>query len=210
MPAFLSRSEADRLLALLLHEPASTTRQSPVAVAASDSGKISKRTRSARRDVSDAIAWKQEHGRFGRPFPRLTALYGDPGVCYTYSGTKYDCLPWTPELALIRRRVEEAAKAPMNSVLLNRYRDGQDSMGFHADDEPELGKNPILPSISLGAERRFVLRHTRSGRRLEYVLGHGSLLIMAGTLQHFWQHALPKTKDEVGERVNLTFRRIHS
>lgn len=178
MPAFFEPREADRLLALLLNPG------------------------------GDAIAWKQERGRFGRPFPRLTALYGEPGVSYTYSGTKYECLPWTPELATIRRRVEEAARAPLNSVLLNRYRDGQDSMGFHADDEPELGENPVVPSISLGAERRFVLRHNRSGRRLEYVLRHGSLLVMAGTLQHHWQHALPKTRGEVGERVNLTFRRI--
>jgi alkylated DNA repair dioxygenase AlkB len=160
--------------------------------------------------LRDAIDGKQERGRFGRPFPRLTALYGDPGVSYTYSGTKYECLPWTPDLVNIRRRVEQAAGAPMNSVLLNRYRDGQDSMGFHADDEPELGQNPVVPSLSLGAERRFVLRHNATGRRLEYVLGHGSLLIMAGTLQHFWKHALPKTRNRVDERVNLTFRRIRS
>lgn len=155
-----------------------------------------------------AIAWKQERGRFGRPFPRLTALYGDPEVSYTYSGTTYICLPWTDELATIRRRVQEAAEAPVNSVLLNFYRDGQDSMGFHSDDEPELGTNPIVPSISLGAERRFVLRHKKSKRRLEKVLGHGSLLIMAGALQHHWEHALPKTKEPAGERINLTFRNI--
>lgn len=159
--------------------------------------------------LRDTIAWKQERGRFGLPFPRLTALYGDPGFTYTYSGTTYACLLWTEDLARLRQRVEEAAATTMNSVLLNRYRDGRDSMGFHADDEPELGKNPIVPSISLGAERRFVLRHNASGRRLEYVLQHGSLLIMAGALQHHWQHALPKTREKVGERINLTFRRIY-
>lgn len=154
------------------------------------------------------IAWKQEYGRFGRPFPRLTALYGDPGVAYAYSGVTYRCTPWAEELAAIRKRVEKAADAPLNSVLLNLYRGETDSMGFHSDDEPELGDNPVVPSISLGAERRFVLRHKKSRRKLEYVLEHGSLLIMSGTLQHFWEHALPKTKERCKKRINLTFRRI--
>ena len=87
-------------------------------------------------------------------------------------------------------------------------RDGSDSMGFHADDEPELGRNPIVPSLSLGGTRRFVLRHNQSRRKIEYDLSHGSLLLMAGTLQHFWQHCLPKTAEPVGERINLTFRKI--
>jgi alkylated DNA repair dioxygenase AlkB len=91
---------------------------------------------------------------------------------------------------------------------LNRYRNGQDSMGFHSDAEPELGRNPIVPSLSLGAQRRFVLVHKKSKRKIEIVLGHGSLLIMGGALQHFWKHALPKTKAPVGERINLTFRLI--
>jgi alkylated DNA repair dioxygenase AlkB len=160
--------------------------------------------------LTRTIAWKQERGRFGRSFPRLTALYGDPGVVYVYSGTSYPSLRWTAELAEIRRLVEQAAGAPFNSVLLNRYRDGNDSMGFHADDEPELGTNPIVPSISLGAQRRFILRHNRSKEKLELLLGHGSLLIMAGTLQHHWQHALPKMKAAQGERINLTFRQLNS
>jgi alkylated DNA repair dioxygenase AlkB len=155
-----------------------------------------------------SVAWKQEHGRFGRPYPRLTALYGDAGLVYTYSGVAYPSLEWTPELDAIRRRIEAAAEAPFNSVLLNRYRTGSDSMGFHADDEPELGTNPIVPSLSLGAQRRFVLRHRKSKRRIDFELAHGSLLIMAGMLQHFWDHALPKTAMAVGERINLTFRRL--
>jgi alkylated DNA repair dioxygenase AlkB len=158
--------------------------------------------------LREHVAWKQERGRFGRPFPRLTALYGDPGLTYTYSGVSYPALPWSAELEAVRRRVEAAAQAPLNSVLLNRYRGGDDSMGFHADDEPELGRNPVVPSLSLGAPRCFVLRHNATRRRLEYVLGHGSLLVMAGTLQHFWQHALPRTRQPVGERINLTFRQI--
>jgi hypothetical protein len=160
------------------------------------------------RILTGTIAWKQEKGAFGRVYPRLTALYADPGLVYTYSGVTYPSLPWTKELEAIRRRVEAAAVAPFNSVLLNRYRGGDDSMGYHADDEPELGTNPIVPSISLGVERRFVLRHNRSRRKIEYILAHGSLLIMGGTLQHFWQHALPKTRGTTGERLNLTFRNL--
>jgi alkylated DNA repair dioxygenase AlkB len=161
--------------------------------------------------LKESISWKQERGRFGRLFPRLTALYGDDGVVYKYSGIAYAAMLWTEELGGVRRRVEEAAAAPFNSVLLNRYRDGQDSMGFHADDEPELGTNPIVPSISLGAGRRFLLRHNKSRKTLELYLTHGSLLIMAGTLQHHWQHALPKlpkTTADAGERINLTFRQL--
>ncbi len=154
------------------------------------------------------IAWKQEQGRFGRSFPRLTALYADSGVTYTYSGVTYPSLVWSAELDGVRRRVVEVAAAPFNSVLLNYYRGGQDSIGFHADDEPELGVNPIVPSISLGAERRFVLRHKQSKECIEYVLRHGSLLVMGGTLQHHWHHALPKTAAAVGERINLTFRNL--
>jgi alkylated DNA repair dioxygenase AlkB len=159
--------------------------------------------------LQQTISWKQEHGRFGRPFPRLTALYADPGLTYTYSGVTYPALSWMPELAAVRRRVEAAARAPLNSVLLNRYRGGGDSIGFHADDEPELGTNPVVPSLSLGAPRRFVLRHKKSKKRIEYELAHGSLLVMAGTLQHFWEHCLPKSAQPVGERINLTFRYIH-
>jgi alkylated DNA repair dioxygenase AlkB len=154
------------------------------------------------------ISWKQEHGRFNRPFPRLTALYGDDGLVYKYSGIVYPALPWTEQLRALRQRVEEAAGAVLNSVLLNRYRDGQDSMGYHSDDEPELGLNPVVPSVSLGAERRFVLRHKKLKTRIEYRLTNGSLLIMGGALQHFWEHSLPKTAEPVGERINLTFRNI--
>jgi alkylated DNA repair dioxygenase AlkB len=156
------------------------------------------------------IAWKQEQGRFGHSFPRLTALYADAGVTYKYSGIIFPSLVWTDELNAVRRRVEQAAGTPFNSVLLNYYRHGNDSIGFHADDEPELGPNPIVPSISLGATRRFILRHKRSKKRIEYDLGHGSLLLMAGTLQHFWHHSLPKTNKPVGERINLTFRYLFS
>ncbi|MGB7904534.1 MAG: alpha-ketoglutarate-dependent dioxygenase AlkB [Steroidobacteraceae bacterium] len=156
------------------------------------------------------IDWQQEEILiFGerRRVPRLVAWYGDPGTTYTYSGTAHEPLPWTVELQSIRARVEAVSGYRYNSVLLNRYRDGRDGMGWHADDEPELGLNPVIASVSLGATRRFCLRHRRhKDRKLDLLLPHGSLLCMGGTTQHHWVHALPKTRLPVGERINLTFR----
>jgi alkylated DNA repair dioxygenase AlkB len=151
--------------------------------------------------------WKQE-GPPGRKFPRLTAWYADPGVSYSYSGVTHQATDWTPELLAIKARVEAAAATTWNSLLLNLYRDGRDSIGFHADDEPELGTNPVIGSVSLGAERRFVLKHPASGDKLEFQLPHGSLLVMGGACQHHWRHGVPKTRRPVGPRINLTFRRI--
>ncbi len=147
--------------------------------------------------------WKQEQSRFG-PVPRLTAWYADAGMSYTYSGVTHEAIQWTPALSEIRRRVEAVAQTPFNSLLLNLYRDGNDSVGFHADDEPELG----IASISLGGVRQFVMRHINSGDKPKYDLAHGSLLIMGGTCQHHWLHSVPKTKAFVGPRINLTFRNI--
>jgi len=159
--------------------------------------------------LRDTIPWHQEGSR-GRLFPRLVAWCADPGVVYTYSGITHESSPWTPELLAIRERIEQVTKARFNSVLLNYYRDGRDSMGYHADDEPELGENPVIASISLGAARRFVLKHNRTGEKHEIVLEHGSLLVMGGTCQHFWKHSIPKTAKPVGPRINLTFRQIQS
>jgi alkylated DNA repair dioxygenase AlkB len=159
-------------------------------------------------DLKLSTSWKQEVASFGRRFPRLTAYHADPGVSYRYSGVAHPAAPWPDFLAPIRRRVEEAAQAPFNSLLLNFYRDGSDSIGYHSDAEPELGLNPIVPSLSLGSTRRFVLRHMRTKERLTFDLAHGSLLVMAGTTQHHWRHAVPKTTAAVGERINLTFRNI--
>ena len=153
--------------------------------------------------------WRQERSRM-RPFPRLTAWYADAGLTYRYSGVTHEATPWTPQLLEVRQHVEQAATAPFNSVLLNFYRDGQDSIGYHSDAEPELGVNPIIASISLGEVRQFVLKHVKTGEKLKFNLAHGSLLIMGGTSQHHWVHAVPKTKAEVGRRVNLTFRNIRS
>jgi alkylated DNA repair dioxygenase AlkB len=153
--------------------------------------------------------WKQEVGR-GRPFPRLTAWYADAGLVYRYSGVTHLATGWTPTLLDIKRRIEETSAARFNSVLLNRYRGGKDSIGMHADDEPELGTNPVVASVSLGAVRSFVLRHRKGREKITLPLAHGSLLVMAGTCQHHWLHGVPKTEAEVGERINLTFRRILS
>jgi alkylated DNA repair dioxygenase AlkB len=155
-------------------------------------------------------AWKQETASFGRPFPRLTAYYADPGVAYTYSGVTHPASDWPDHLIDLRQRIQEAALAPFNSLLLNYYRDGNDSIGYHTDAEPELGRDPIVPSLSLGGVRQFVLQHMRTRERITYDLTHGSLLVMAGTTQHHWRHAVPKTKKPVNKRINLTFRNILS
>jgi alkylated DNA repair dioxygenase AlkB len=151
------------------------------------------------------IDWRQERGRFG-PTPRLTAWHADDGITYRYSGITHIATPWTPPLWQLKERLQSVLRAPFNSVLLNRYRDGRDSMGWHADDEPELGVNPVIASISLGAVRRFRLRHTASRETIALDLADGSLLVMAGTTQHHWQHSLAKTAKLCGERINLTFR----
>jgi alkylated DNA repair dioxygenase AlkB len=151
--------------------------------------------------------WKQEVGR-GRPFPRLTAWFADPGLEYRYSGVTHQGHGWTTVLLEIKRRIEMAVGTEFNSLLLNRYRDGRDSIGFHADDEPELGTNPVIGSLSLGAVRNFILKHKTSREKRAFALAHGSLLVMGGTCQRFWVHGVPKTDEEVGERINLTFRRI--
>ena len=136
--------------------------------------------------------------------PRLTAWYGE--ASYTYSGLTLQPLPLTPLLAQLRTAVEQATGRRYNSVLLNYYRDGADSMGMHSDDEPELGPQPVIASLSYGATRTFILRHKRSKRTVKLDLMDGSLLLMAGTLQAHWQHGINKTAKPVGPRLNLTFR----
>jgi alkylated DNA repair dioxygenase AlkB len=154
-----------------------------------------------------SVPWRQEAGR-GRPFPRLTAWYADAGLTYSYSGVTHHSLPWLPELLGVKDKIEQAAEARFNSLLLNLYRNGNDSIGMHADDEPELGANPVIGSVSLGAVRQFVLKHRKSREKIVLELPHGSLLVMAGTSQQYWLHGVPKTARPVGERINLTFRRI--
>lgn len=163
--------------------------------------------------LRDEIAWQQHVVQlFGRAVnaPRLSAWHGDSGASYTYSGLALEPQPWPPLLADLRRRVNEASSAPFNSALLNLYRDGNDGMGWHSDDEKELGPEPCIASLSLGAKRRFLLRHkTRKDlKTCEFLLGHGDLFIMRGRTQQYWKHQVPKTRRPKGERINITFRQI--
>lgn len=139
--------------------------------------------------------------------PRLTAWYGD--ASYTYSGLRLEPLPWTALLLEIRAAVEAACGHRFNSVLLNRYRNGRDSMGMHSDDEAELGDAPVIASLSYGAMRTFTLRHKRDKRTIRLPLGDGNLLLMSGQLQKNWQHGINKTTRPLGERLNLTFRYVY-
>lgn len=159
------------------------------------------------------IAWKQEQIKlFGKVFeqPRLTAWYGDGGKSYTYSGIKLLPNRWTPELLQIKERIEKALHDNFNSVLLNLYRDGQDGMSWHRDDEPDLGINPVIASVSFGAARRFQLKHKyrKELKKVDVDLTHGSLLVMAGTTQHFCLHKIVKSSKTISSRINLTFRKI--
>ena len=160
----------------------------------------------------DDVSWTQKTIQmYGKQLltPRLTAWYGDHGKAYRFSGSKFDPLPWTKELYGLKEKVEEFTEYEFNSVLLNYYRNGNDSVAWHSDNELELGNNPSIASISLGQPRQFDFRHKsdHSGKyslRLE----NGSLLIMKGDLQHHWEHRIPKSGKDTGERINLTFRTI--
>lgn len=142
--------------------------------------------------------------------PRLVGWYGVPGIAYTYSGTRHTAQGWVPLLLELRDRLESCSGHHFNSVLANQYRDGRDSMGWHADKEPELGENPCIASLSFGETRRFLLRHNRTREVAEFELENGSLVLMAGCLQHHWRHCIPKTAHARGNRVNLTYRNIVS
>jgi len=158
------------------------------------------------------IAWRQDCiTLFGRsvPQPRLTAWYGDLDKPYTYSGLTMQPNAWTKELLLIKDRIEPIAGVYYTSVLLNLYRTGLDSMGWHSDDEPELGKNPTISSVSFGGERVFKLKHKKNKTLSQSILlTHGSHLLMKGQTQHHWLHAIPKTQKPISPRINLTFRVI--
>ncbi len=155
------------------------------------------------------IPWETHRIKlFGREIdsPRLSCWIGDPGTDYKYSGARFAPHPWPEALLAIRERLARELSAPFNSVLANLYRDGRDSMGWHSDDEPELGSEPVIASVSLGAERRFVFKRKADGRKHEMVLGHGSLVVMQGRTQKDWRHAVARTKAVESERINLTFR----
>lgn len=146
-----------------------------------------------------------------RKIPRLNAWYGDAGADYSYSGRLFRALSWLPDLKTIKQQVESACGTVFNSALVNLYRDGRDSVDWHSDDEPELGTSPIIASISLGAVRRFQIKHkSRRDVGLRALdLNHGSLLVMEGEFQHHWRHRLPKMPGVGVARLNITFRRVH-
>ena len=158
------------------------------------------------------IPWQQDEIRvFGKihPQPRLTALFGNEGKPYSYSNIKMQPHPWNSLLQKIKTRIESVTDTSFTTVLLNLYRDGKDSNGWHADNEKELGTNPVIASVSFGAERTFQLKHNSDkDQKKSIVLEHGSLLIMKGTTQHFWKHQIPKTGKPLGPRINGTFRVI--
>ena len=161
----------------------------------------------------EETSWSEETIQlYGKQYlqPRLTAWYGAPEARYRYSGKTYEPLPFTPLLLQLKQVVEEVGASSYNSVLLNYYRDGTDSMGLHADDEPELGQEPIIASVSLGEQRSiyFQHRHRREVKNLNLPLPNGSLLLMRGTTQRNWKHGLRKLSRPCGPRINLTFRWI--
>ena len=162
-------------------------------------------------ELRDSIEWETHRIRlFGREVdsPRLSSWIGDEGTAYTYSGARFEPHPWPSALAGIRRRLSRELDCGFNSALANRYRDGRDYMGWHSDNESALGPHPVIASLSLGATRRFVLKHREASHKLELRLAHGSLLVMRGNTQANCRHSLPRTAKPVGERINLTFRRI--
>jgi len=158
------------------------------------------------------VPWQQQTiHMYGKEVvtPRLTAWYGDSEKTYQFSGTKFDPIPWTKELYDLKLKIETATHIQFNSVLLNYYRNGNDSVAWHGDNEKELGKNPHIASVSLGQPRKFEFRHKNEhARKYALQLENGSLLIMKGDLQHTWEHRIPKSKNENGPRINLTFRTI--
>jgi len=157
-------------------------------------------------------SWQQDNITvFGKtyPQPRLTALFGNEGMPYSYSNITMHPQPWNEILLQMKLKITEVTQSDFTTVLLNRYRNGQDSNGWHADNEKELGTNPTIASISLGAPRAFHLQHNSiKEAKLKLTLEHGSLLLMKGTTQHCWKHQIPKTAKTIDQRINLTFRAI--
>ncbi|MGY0393037.1 alpha-ketoglutarate-dependent dioxygenase AlkB family protein [Bizionia sp. KMM 8389] len=160
----------------------------------------------------DSVPWQQDLIKiFGKTHlqPRLTALYATNNKSYSYSNITMSPLPMPKQLALVKTDIEKSANSNFSTVLLNRYRSGTDSNGWHADNEKELGINPTIASLSLGAPRYFHFKHrTLKTQKHKLLLEHGSLLIMSGEMQTHWLHQIPKTKKQIGERINLTFRQI--
>jgi alkylated DNA repair dioxygenase AlkB len=164
------------------------------------------------KELDSNANWKQEKIKlYGKliDLPRLTAWYGDEGKSYTYSGITVTPDPWMPALLEIKKEIEVVSGVNFNSVLLNLYRGARDSVGWHSDDEPELGRNPVIGSVSFGATRSFQFKHKHNdAQRREIALPHGSYLLMRGPTQHYWLHQVPKKTKVHEPRINLTFRVI--
>ncbi|MGB2427693.1 MAG: alpha-ketoglutarate-dependent dioxygenase AlkB family protein [Alteromonas sp.] len=161
--------------------------------------------------LAESLAWRQDTIRlYGKEhkIPRQQCWYGEPEAIYHYSGLDLTPLPWSDELFTLKQACESTSQAHFNSVLANWYQHGQHSMGMHSDDEPELGTQPTIASLSLGAERNFIFKHKHDKSRHSLLLEHGSLLIMRGMTQNYWQHGINKTARDIGGRINLTFRQI--
>ncbi len=162
-------------------------------------------------ELEQSLAWQQHRIKlYGKQVdcPRLSAWHGDANARYAYSGLPLLPEPWTERIQALRELAERTADTAVNSVLANWYRHGQDSMGWHSDDEPELGERPVILSLSFGEPRHFQLRHKITGQREKLLLPSGSLLIMAGDTQRYWQHAIHKSRRAMRSRINLTFRNI--
>ena len=163
-------------------------------------------------ELQDTIPWQNDPiTLFGKSFPqpRMTSLHGHTIDPYGYSGILMHPKPMNQSLLNIESKIKPYCAKNFTTVLLNLYRTGKDSNGWHADDEPELGTSPVIASVSLGAERYFHLKHKHDKtQRLKFALAHGSLLLMEGTTQHFWKHQIAKTTRSIGPRINLTFRKV--
>lgn len=161
----------------------------------------------------NTLDWQEETIKmYGKPVkvPRLVCWYGDSDVEYRYSGINHIASPWTSELIELKQKIEQHTQKSFNSVLGNLYRNEQDSMGWHSDNETELGSTPCIASISLGEQRLFKVRQRKTGETSGDILANGSLLIMSGDFQKQWQHCVPKEKTIRGPRINLTFRYVYT
>ena len=164
-------------------------------------------------ELTQSLAWREDTIRmFGKlmKVPRLQALYSDNNSSYRYSNMTLTSTPFTPTLTKIKQRLGGYCQEQFNTVLANLYRNEKDSVSWHSDDESELGTNPVIASLSFGAERDFQLKHIQTKEKLSIRLASGSLLLMKGTTQHYWQHCVPKRSKSIGPRINLTFRKICS
>lgn len=161
--------------------------------------------------LMNEIDWASDRIKvFGKLFitDRQVAWYADEGLNYTYSGAQKTPKAWTNSLLEIKQKAEMFTGKKFNACLLNLYHTGEEGMGWHSDNEPELGKEPVIVSISLGAKRKFAFKHKHKDLKYTIELEHGSLLLMSGLTQHLWKHALLKSKRITVHRINLTFRNI--